>query len=165
MIQLNFFREKEKINPTACVFTGHRHLDADFSLKKLKKHIEAVIKDGVTEFYNGMALGFDLIAAQTVLSLKKKYPSVKLIACIPCKDQDKYFSIEDKRLYHELLEKADERILISENYHKGCMLQRNRYMADKSDIMIAYCNKPTGGTAYTVKYFQKIHPDSKILFI
>ncbi len=165
MEQLEIFTKKEISSPTACVFTGHRDLNEDFSLKKLKIEIENVIKEGVTVFYNGMAMGFDLIAAETVLKLKRKYPSVKLIACIPCKEQDKYFSDEDRRRYTKIVKKADDSILISERYHRGCMLQRNRYMADRADIMIAYCNKQTGGTAYTVNYFKKIRPQSKIIFI
>ena len=59
---------------SACAFTGHRSLEKDFSEKKLKEEIERVISMGVTDFYNGMAMGFDLIAAETVLSLKKKNP-------------------------------------------------------------------------------------------
>ena len=55
----------------SCIFTGHRELGEDFSVKKLKKEIENVIKRGVDTFYNGMAIGFDMFSAETVLKLKK----------------------------------------------------------------------------------------------
>jgi len=166
MFQFSFFKKKEiPALATACVFTGHRHLEEDFSLKRLERAVEEAIKSGVTTFYNGMAVGFDIVAAETVLAFKKKYPNIKLIACIPCLNQDKYFSEREKQDYYAVLEKVDEQVLVSERYNRGCMLKRNRYMADRADMMIAYCNKESGGTAYTVNYFKEKRPDGKILFI
>ena len=73
--QLTLFKTEEQL-PTYknCVFTGHRDLGEDFSKKKLKKTIEEVILQGVDTFYNGMAIGCELIAAECVLSFTKKYP-------------------------------------------------------------------------------------------
>lgn len=150
---------------SVCAFTGHRFLEKDFSKTKLKEEIERVISMGVTDFYNGMAMGFDLIAAETVISLKKKYPQIRLICCIPFYGQEKYFSQEDKKRYVEILKKSDMQIQLSDTYTKDCMHKRNRYMADRAEILIAYCNKPTGGTAYTVQYFHSVHPEGEIIFI
>lgn len=149
----------------ACVFTGHRTLADDFSSRKTKKYVKLLIEQGVDTFYNGMAMGFDLFAAETVLALKKKYPHVKLVACIPCYEQERSFSDEDKKRYIKALKKADETVVLSQRYHPGCMQQRNRYMAERADVMIAYCNSETGGAAYTVKYFKKVKPLREILFI
>ena len=150
---------------STCAFTGHRFLGKDFSEKKLKKEIERVISMGVTDFYNGMAMGFDLLAAEIVLSLKKKYPQIRLICCVPFYGQEKYYSDEDKKRYVTVLKKADISLQLSDQYTKDCMHKRNRYMADWADILIAYCNKPTGGTAYTVEYFHSVHPEGEIVFI
>ena len=39
-------------------------------------------------FYGaGGALGFDTLAAQTVLDMKKEYPQLRLILVLPCEDQ------------------------------------------------------------------------------
>ena len=97
MQQLRIKTEKEENTAIkSCVFTGHRILEDDFSKKRLKIVVQAAIEQGVDTFYNGMAMGFDLIAAEIVLSLKKKYPHVKLIACIPCYKQEKNFSEKEK---------------------------------------------------------------------
>lgn len=149
----------------ACVFTGHRELGEDFSTRKLNKEIENLIKDGITDFYNGMAKGFDLTAANAVLKFKKKYPQIKLIACIPCYGQEKYFCEKDKKAYLSVLKKADEKITLAPAYYRGCMQVRDRYMAERAQMMIAYCKKKEGGAAYTVKIFQKLHPLSKIIFL
>ena len=82
----------------AC-FTGHRPQSIPYlwdesssqSLKlkdELKKSILYLIEDkGVTHFISGMALGVDMIAAEIVLDLKKKYPNITLECAIPCETQ------------------------------------------------------------------------------
>jgi uncharacterized phage-like protein YoqJ len=119
----------------------------------------------VDTFYNGMAIGFDLCAAECVLSLKRSYPHVKLIACIPCYGQEKYFSDADKKRYVKILKKADETVVLSDHYYQGCMQNRDKYMVERADVMIAYCTKATGGAAYTVKIFKKLKPDGEIYFV
>lgn len=146
----------------SCCFSGHRFLEKDFSEKLLKKEIVRLIEEeNVKTFYCGMAMGFDLIAGETVAKLKRKYP-IKLIACIPFYEQDKFFSLEDKKRYAKLLKSCDEQVLISQNYYKGCLLKRNRYMVDNSNFLICYLRKDTGGTAYTVNYFKKTKPNGVV---
>ena len=150
----------------SCVFTGHRLVEEGFNKKALKKAVEMLINKGITVFYNGMACGFDLIAGETVLDLKKKYKQIRFIACIPCVYQDKAFPSEEKKRYAKILKKADEKIMVSnEPYFVGCMHKRNRFMCDKADVMVAYCKKEKGGTAYTVKYFQKTYPNKQVIFL
>ena len=83
--QLTIQTEEKKL--IACAFTGHRNLPEYFDEEIIKKAVEKCIKKSVEIFYNGVAKGFDLLSAKVVLSLKKKYPNIKLIACIPCYNQ------------------------------------------------------------------------------
>ncbi|MBQ8658156.1 MAG: DUF1273 family protein [Clostridia bacterium] len=152
--------EQLKIHSTpialkACAFTGHREIGEDLTRDSVKTAIENLIKKGVKTFYNGAAKGFDLLSAECVLELKNTYPDLKLVLCIPYYGQEKAYLEEDKERYKTLTENCDEKILLSERYYKGCLQMRNRYMCDRSDALIAYLKKNTGGTAYTVKYFQK----------
>ncbi len=165
MENTQLFIKTQKKELRSCAFTGHRVLEKDFSQKALKKAVEYFLLQGVELFYNGMAAGFDLIAAETVLKFKKKYPSIKLIACIPCYNQERNFSEKDKKRYAAILKKADEKIYVSETYFSGCMQKRDRYMADRADTLVAYLKKETGGTAYTVKYFQKKYPEKEVVFL
>lgn len=155
----------EEKEPTlkSCAFTGHRKLGKEFSPQAMTEAIDSVIKAGVTRFYNGMAMGFDLLSAEYVLTLKKIYPSLTLVACVPCYGQEKSFSDEDKARYVSILKRADETVILSDEYFRGCMQNRDRYMADRADVLIAYCTKKVGGAAYTVKYFEKT--GKPILFI
>ncbi len=165
MTQLFLPCEEEKNAIKTCIFTGHRQLDKDFSARKLKKEIKTLILTGVDTFLCGMAMGFDLIAGETVISLKKRFPFIKLVACIPCYNQEKYFSENDKKRYVSILEQSDERIFVSETYFKGCMQKRDKYMVERANVMIAYCKKSVGGTAFTVKTFEKSKPFSKIIYL
>ena len=124
-----------------------------FDVAILKQAIEKLIAQGTAIFYCGMAVGFDLIAAAQVLECKKDYPFIKLVACVPCPGQDKYYSLEQKKRYACILKQCDEVITVSDKYYDGCMLARDRYMVDCCDKVIAYLDgRNEGGTAYTVRY-------------
>ncbi len=161
MEQLDLFTTENK---KICAFTGHRSLERDFSFLKLKDAVENALKSGYRIFLNGMAMGFDLTAAEVVLTFLDEYPDIRLIACLPCEEQNKYYSKEDKARYDNVLLLAEKKLL-STHYYKGCMLVRNDYMVEHADMLIAYCNKKTGGTAYTVKQFSKRHPKGKIVYL
>lgn len=165
MKQLILPTEEKQYAPKICVFTGHRELGDDFSPRKLKNTVKTCIESGVDTFLNGMAMGFDLVSAETVLSLKKKYPFIKLVACMPCYHQEKYFSEKDKRRYTKILKEVDEKIYVSENYFNGCMQKRDIYMAERADVMITYLKKSTGGTAFTVRTFQRLKPFAEIIYL
>ncbi len=163
------FLEQISLQPTekasTCAFTGHRELPQDFSYFVLKKQIAALIEEGVCTFYIGMARGFDLTAAKAVIALKKKYPHIKWIACVPFFGQEKHFCAADKKRYVSYLKKADETQILSEYYYKGCMHERDRFMADRADVLVAFLRHDTGGTAYTVRYFQKKYPFKRVIFL
>lgn len=139
---------------TAC-FTGHRELSLfqiPFIKRKLKKALEELIENGYLYFGAGGALGFDTLAAQAVLELRKKYSQIKLILVLPCKTQADRWPEADKEEYESIKNQADKVVYTSEEYTRDCMFKRNRHLVDYSSICICYLNKDSGGTAYTVNY-------------
>lgn len=142
---------KEK---TVC-FTGHRTIPMLKKWKiekKLKETLEAMIDNGYCYFGAGGALGFDTIAAQTVLGLKKKHPEIKLILVLPCKNQTRGWEEKDVSVYESIIEQADKVVYTQEHYDRGCMFKRNRHLVDNSSVCVAYLTEEKGGTAYTVNY-------------
>lgn len=135
-----------------CAFTGHRQVGDDLDVVFLRKILTAFIDDGYSSFLCGMAAGFDIIAAELVLDLKKAYPEIRLIACVPCEGQSKYFSPDEKKRYENVLKNCDEERVLNTHYYKGCMQMRDRYMVDNSSLLIAYKRENRGGTYYTLKY-------------
>lgn len=139
-----------------CAFTGHRNLNlGGFDLSLLDRVILDLIKNGTVRFLCGMALGFDLQAAQSVLEYKRSY-DITLTACLPCADQSKAFSSGRRLLYDRAIEGCDEVITLSPYYYSGCMHARDRYMVENSDVVVSYLRKSSGGTFYTVGYAKKL---------
>ena len=114
--------------------------------------IESLIQKGYLYFGAGGALGFDTIAAFTVLKLKERYPDIRLILVLPCLAQTRGWSIEDVEIYEDIKSKADKVVYTSQEYTRGCMHKRNRHLVDNSSACICYLTKDSGGTAYTVDY-------------
>ncbi len=151
----------------SCRFTGHRIQKLPWTSNEederckamkieLRGEIEKAILRGYTDFVCGMAVGFDIICAETVLLLKKEFPQIKLIAALPCKNQDVYWQTDDKRRYRKILERADMVRCVYDNYVGAkCMFERNRYMVNRSSLVIALYNGDSGGTKSTVEYARK----------
>lgn len=153
--------ELSNVNRT-CAFTGHRVLEKDFNVNLIKKAVNNAIKEGYNTFLSGMALGFDTECCKIILKIKKE-KDVKLIACVPCIGQDAAFNLKQKEEYKKIIEQADEKIILSEEYYKGCMQKRNRFMVDNSSLIIAHVKKNFGGTVNTVKYALK--KNKQIIYI
>lgn len=125
-----------------CCFTGHRKIptvDLPTVQKRLQKTIKQLMKQDITTFYCGGALGFDTLAAQAVLKARRFHPRVKLILALPCRDQAEHWREADRLLYESIKRRADEVIYLAERYTRGCMFERNRYMVDHSDVCVCYC--------------------------
>lgn len=137
---------------TVC-FTGHRQIsNADYPQleEALHRAVEDQIKNGATHFRTGGALGFDTLAALCVLSLRKRYPEIRLELILPYPDQPVGWRENDALLYRQILSQADSHRYIAQAYYHGLLQQRNRALVEDADVCIAYlCNSHGGGTAYT----------------
>lgn len=139
---------------TVC-FTGHRYIPDSIKPllgEELHKTVCLMIERGYRYFGVGGALGFDTLAAQTILSLRREYPYIRLILVLPCKDQTLKWRSEEVDMYNWILSECDKAVYISEHYTSDCMFRRNRHLVDCSSVCICYQTKNTGGTAYTVRY-------------
>ncbi len=152
----------------SCAFTGHRphkfpwgYDETATGCIQLKAVLFAKIAElaatGITDFLSGMAEGTDTWAALAVLALREKNPALKLHCILPCKGQADRWTASARELYYQILDMADDVIYVSEVYHKGCMLERNRYLVDHAAKLLAvYNGERRGGTAMTVRYAQKL---------
>ncbi len=147
-------------------FSGHRPLKLPSGgnsnspdMKELTaliyRHIEKLIDRGYNRFYCGMAEGFDLSCAVVVIALKKKYPTLRLIAVIPFADQQKSFSAKNRALYQKILDFCDEIITLSDKYYRGCYYDRNHFLCDHAEYLLCYCKDAKSGTGETQRYAKK----------
>lgn len=118
---------------------------------------ELTEREGVMTFLSGAAKGIDLIAAETVLELKKDYPEITLECVVPYLAQADGWSEEHKKQYCSILDRSDKVTVLQDNYSRGCLQKRNRYLVDNADIVLAVWNGTKGGTEYTIKYARKLN--------
>ena len=138
-----------------CCFTGHRQILASHAVplqNALENTLRSLIQQGVIYYGAGGALGFDTMAALTVLRLRREFPQLRLILVLPCPQQDQYWNPQEQEIYRQILAQADKIIYLSPRYTPFCMHQRNRHLIDHSGTCIAYLTKSSGGTAYTTAY-------------
>lgn len=151
---------------TTCCFTGHRPSKLPWgsnegdprcaALKsELSARLEGVYLCGYTNFICGMADGCDLLFAEAVLKLRDLHPEVTLEAAVPCDSQASSWSLTQQARYEHILAESDSVTFVQHQYSPGCMMRRNRYMVDKSSLLLACFNGQPGGTMNTIVYAQR----------
>lgn len=161
---------------TVC-FTGHRpsKLPGGYDYNSIKnkelsyeleKEILTVIEKGATHFICGGALGIDQIAFNILNDLRNNGCDITIEIAIPFKLQYSNWVEESKKIYFEQLKLANKLTFVDEIekynrnfpieiYHPMKMEQRNRYMVDNADIVIAVWDGTNGGTHNCIKYAKK----------
>ena len=147
----------EKIPYKMCFFSGHRNIT---DKNKIESILISVIKEkismGVTGFITGGAVGFDLLAAKTVLKLRKELGiGIGLYIYYPYNGYNKRFSYEDKQDWKIAESMAEEYKYCASHYFRGCYMVRNREMVDDALHGIIFCQQNSGGTYGTWKYAEK----------
>lgn len=154
-----------------CCVTGHRpngfpwdYTDTECAshqeyLEAMACYMDEIVhKHGVTHFIAGGAIGVDTDFAEIALDLRDNvYDFLTVEIAVPCPDQDKFWSADDKARYKRILERADTVNIISAHYTNFCMQKRNEYMIDHSDIVFAFWNKNNnrGGTVNAIRYAER----------
>jgi uncharacterized phage-like protein YoqJ len=109
---------------------------------------EKLIQLEPTYVISGMALGYDQIFAYVALHL-----GVPLLTAVPCRDQDRVWSPEQRRLYFELLKRATWVHYVTDGpYTSTCMQDRNVWMADRATDVLACWDGSAGGTKNMITY-------------
>ena len=121
--------------------------------ERLDREIVFLINEGYTHFITGMADGADLDFAENIIFHRKGKKVLHLEAALPYPPPLKIQNIKKGKI---LLE-CDSKHIVSPYYHQRCMQNRNEYMVDKADIVLAIWNgMQSGGTWNTIKYAKSI---------
>lgn len=143
-------------------FTGHRPeaftwgADKDdprckILFNRLEDAIDDLIAKGCTHFIAGNALGIDTWASEIVLEKKKTNPNLILEIAQPYEGHN-----ARRKEIKTILEKADLVHPVSTKERRNdAYLDRNKYMVDKSDFVVAIFDDSdphTGGTWHTLDY-------------
>ncbi|MBR5343570.1 MAG: DUF1273 family protein [Oscillospiraceae bacterium] len=144
-----------------CCFSGHRPAklpwgtdESDPRCVRLKAELaarlEGICESGYRHFICGMAAGCDLYFAEAVIELRRRRPELTLEAAIPCDGQADGWPAALRRRYEALVADCDEVTVVQHAYTPGCMQRRNRYMVERSSLLLAVYDGQPGGTMSTV---------------
>lgn len=131
-------------------FTGHRTYRGEAD-GRLFATLEWLYGQGYRCFLSGMAVGFDLAAAESVERLRRVHADVRLCAVLPFREQSRRFPERERLRWEHLVAVADEVVILSESYHRGCYAHRNRYLVHHSSFVVAWYDGGAGGTGHTVR--------------
>ncbi len=141
-----------------CCFTGHRRMTAaerEYLTPWLEHTVTELIKQGIVYFGVGGAIGFDTLAAKTVLRLRHRFPQIRLILVLPCEDMTARWTAYEREQLEDIIRRADKVVYMAKNYTPDCMKQRDRHLVDHSSVCVAWLTHYGSGTGYTVEYAKR----------
>ena len=135
-----------------CCFTGHRPMKLPWGMNEddprclmlkaeLAARLEGLYALGFRRFLCGMAIGCDMYFAEAVLALREQYPDV---------DQPGRWNERQRRRYNSLIDRADRVTVLQTVYTSDCMMRRNRWMVERSSVLLACYDGRPGGTMNTI---------------
>lgn len=131
-----------------CCFLGHKEVPERVR-DELYKTISSLVEEGVLSFLVGNQGGFDNMVLSVLRNLKTIYPEIDyqiVLAYMPQNKDLSYSYYSWETCYPEGLELVPPRFAIS---------HRNRWMIQKSDIVICFVTHTWGGAAQFVELAYK----------
>jgi uncharacterized phage-like protein YoqJ len=153
---------------TTCCFTGHRpeylpwgYDESDprcLALKdRLAQALEGAYARGYRHFICGMALGSDLYFGEAVAALRRVHADITLESAIPYLAQASAWPPDQQARRARLLDQCTHEIVVQHHYGPGCLQRRNRYMVDRSSLVLAVYNGQGKGGTYTTLCYALSH--------
>lgn len=124
-------------------FCGHRQIDDVEKVRLwLENTLQELISNGADTFYLGGYGEFDELAASLLRKLKIKNNKINLVLVVPYAERtaEGY----DEIIYPDMGDVSS----------RFAIIKRNEWMAEASDVVVAYVLRNTGGAARTLKHAQ-----------
>ena len=131
-------------------FIGHRHLER---ISETEKNLKELISDLISQkefviFQMGREGDFDVIAAACVKEVQNRRgeENSELALVLPYVKSD----IEYYKAYYDDIIIPTEKV-----YFKAAIKERNKWLVENSDLLIAHVKTDSGGAADCVKFAQR----------
>jgi len=138
-------------------FTGHRpnklgsYNPMHPSRVLLREEIWGKVKSissGEMHFITGGALGVDQDAA--MIAYQNWIP---FTVAAPCLNQEKKWTLESQTSYRKMCSLAAKVVYVTQQeYTMTCMQERNKWMVDNCDLLVAVWDGTKGGTQNCIRY-------------
>lgn len=133
---------------------GNKEVQEELSIR-LQAAIVDSLGRGYMTFLNGCMAGWDILAAESVLTLKPLYPQIICATVAPFRKSffaGNNWTPEWKARALKVYQQSDIAFSLSENYARGVYYARDRFLIDHSSLVICFYDGKPGGTKYTVDY-------------
>ena len=146
----------DDVREYTCCFTGHRNIkpgEEQKILARVDNRLYPLIRQGVTYFGVGEAVGFDTLIAKHLLELRStQFRKIKVVLVYPFDGFWDGWTEKQRRDFMTIRIRANKAVCVSDVPGDEAYFARDRRLVDGSKYCISYCHQATGGTAYTVRY-------------
>lgn len=112
----------------------------------------------------GMALGVDQVFWKAAEVLRNESHNYSIEAAVPFAGQESKWFQASQYEYQQMIDRTDVVTIVSPGGYSAAKMDiRNKYMVDKSDLVIGVCCKNTGGTANCLRYAQSLKKNILII--
>ena len=137
-------------------FFGHREIEYFFRYESKVEDIiyKAIESNPYVEILVGRDGDFDTLVSATTQKIRRNVGSARcgITWVLPYEKAEYDNNAEDFNKYYDNVEVYTK----SANAHpKGAIQIRNRYMVDRSDLVVFFVERKTGGAYQTMKYAKK----------
>ena len=120
-------------------FKNIENLDSQHDVfKELFNLLLTLSKQGYTTFLSGLDEGFDLLAAEAVLKLRRSQQSIELVAVVPFQGQELSYSQVNRMRYNSLFQNSDRAIFTSEHYSEDAYFVKDDFLLTSSACVVCY---------------------------
>lgn len=131
--------QKEK----ACCIAGPERLPDGVNEEWVRKKLDSEIRRMVTyeaidSFYVGMRPGTCQWAAETVLRVKKDYPSVRLKCVLACETLADDWTESQRDRFYDMMEHCDEELMLQGAYTSDCEKSCAKFLAKRCEVLFAF---------------------------
>ena len=125
-------------------------------LQALENAVSYMIEKGFSYFISGGTLGVDTDFAETVVRLREKYPHIRLEIVLPCRKVRLKGAKQERERFWQILFKADFITALSQRYTPWAIKNKNRYLIDKANVMLAVPNGKKKSGVYAAMRYAKM---------
>ena len=129
---------------------GYSNTDAHRAIRRHMRDFLGQAPDGELVLLSGGALGIDQFWIEVGL-----YLDLPIQVVMPFKGYDSRWPAFSQKIYKELLDKCWKIEYLFNEYKPDAYQLRNQYLVDNSDVLVAYWNGSSGGTANCIDYARK----------
>ena len=105
--------------------------------EKLRRKIWELYGKGYTDFYLNCEYGVPLWAAEIICEMKE-HDNIGLHIVTPYENQSLKWTEENRDRYYNIHRLSDDVHMISTHYYDGCYDDADKYMSDRSDLLLVF---------------------------